>query len=120
MEAESTKTAKINPDLGEAHSFEGDQAQMDCIDEAINTTHYLEFMEQAGLLKHHIAASPIHRGFFVDGQWPHNAAAVKEKNSGEIFAIDSYYFDSGKPAQSVPIDVWLDKWRPEMLSYKKS
>lgn len=115
LEAESTKDAKLNPDFGEANTFENDQSQMDCIDEAINTTHYIEFLDEAGLLKHHDPAPPLHRGFFVDGQWPHNSAAVKENGSGEIYAIDSYYFDSGQPAAAVPIDVWLDEWRPANL-----
>lgn len=115
LETELTKDAKLAPDFGEANTFENDQAQMDCIDEAINTTHYLEFLDEAGLLKYHDAAPPIYRGFLVDGQRPHNSGAVKEKASGEIYAIDSYYFDSGKPPAIVPIDVWLDEWRPANL-----
>lgn len=115
LETEVTKAAKLNPDFGEAETFEKDQSQMDCIDEAINTTRYIEFLEEAGLLKHHDPAPPIHRGFFVDGQWPHNSAAVKEENSKEIYAIDSYYFKSGTPANAVPIDVWLEEWRPANL-----
>lgn len=115
LEVESTKDARLQPDFGEANTFESDQAQMDCIDEAINTTHYLEFLDEAGLLKFHDAAPPIHRGFLVDGQWPHNSGAVKEKNSGAIYAIDSYYFDSGKGVTAVPIDTWLDEWRPANL-----
>lgn len=115
METEVIKTTGLKPDHGEANTFEPDQAQMDCIDEAINTTHYIEFFEQAGFLKHHDPAPPIHRGFFIDGQWPHNSGAVKEKDGGEIYAIDSYYFDAGKPAVAVPLDVWLDEWRPANL-----
>jgi hypothetical protein len=115
LEVESTKDAKLSPDFGEANTFEGDQSQMDCIDEAINTTHYIEFLEEAGFLKHHDPAPPLHRGFFVDGQWPHNSGAVRETESGEVYAIDSYYFDSGKPAVAVPIDTWLDEWRPANL-----
>ena len=102
LEAESTKDAKLAPDFGEANTFENDQAQ-----------------DEAGLLEYHDAAPPIHRGFLVDGQWPHNSGAVKEKNSGEIYAIDSYYFDSGKPPAVVPIDVWLDEWRPANLPPRK-
>ncbi len=115
LEVETTKAAKLNPDFGEAETFEKDQSQMDCIDEAINTTHYIEFLEEAGLLKYHDPAPPLHRGFFVDGQWPHNTGAVKENGSGEIYAIDSYYFKSGTPPAAVPIDVWLDEWRPGNL-----
>jgi hypothetical protein len=115
LEVESTKVASLTPDRGEAETFEGDQAQMDCIDEAINTTHYIEFMEEAGLLKYHDPAPPIHRGFFVDGQWPHNSGAVKEEDTGEVYAIDSYYFDAGTPPAVVPIDTWLDEWRPANL-----
>ncbi len=120
LEIESTKAARLAPDHGQAHTFEKDQAQMDCLDETINTSHYIEFLADAGFLKYHDPALPLHRGFFVDGMWPHNSAAVKEKNTGAVYAIDSYYFDSGKPPAIVPIDTWLDEWRPAGLKPEKS
>ncbi len=115
IEKQVTASTGMKPDLGEARTFEADQHQMDCIDEAINTSLYLRFLGDAGVYKWHKAAEPIHRGYFVDGMWPHNSGAVREIETGEIYAIDSYYFNNGIDAAVVPIDVWLDEWRPESL-----
>lgn len=112
MEKYATENAGLRPDLGKAETFEKDQHQMDCLDEAINTSHYLQMLEQAGGLHWNEVSDPIHRGFFVDGMWPHNSAAVKDKETGEVYAIDTYYFDSGVEPAVVPIDEWLDEWRP--------
>ena len=105
----------MTPDRGEAHTFEADNGQMDCMDEAINTSQYLKFLEEAGVLKFNEASEPVHRGFFVDGMWPHNSGAVREKATGEIYVIDSYYFDAGHDAAVVPLRKWLDEWRPPEL-----
>lgn len=102
----------MNADLGEATTFERDQDQMDCLDETINTSRYLHFIEKEGVLKFNEPADPIHRGYFVDGLWPHNSGAVMEKATEERYAIDSYYRDSGKPADIVPLDIWINNWRP--------
>lgn len=118
MEKEVIADTGMKSDFGEARTFEGDQSQMDCVDEAINTSLYLKFLDQAGVLKFHKAAEPVHRGFFVDGQWPHNSGAVEEIATGEKYVIDSYYFDSGVPPAVVPLDVWLAEWRPENLPDK--
>ena len=113
METKVQKIGQLNPDLGEATTFENDQDQMDCIDEAINTSHYLQYIESFDVLKFNEIANPIHRGYFVDAMWPHNSAAVREIETEERFAVDSYYFDNGTPASIVPIDVWLDRWNPK-------
>lgn len=103
----------MNPDLGEARTFERDQDQMDCIDEAINTSRYLDFLQKTGVMKWNEPANPVHRGYFVDGMWPHNSGAVREKATGERYAIDSYYRDSGEPADIVPLETWIRNWNPE-------
>lgn len=120
MEKAVTEAADITPDLGEAETFEKDQHQMDCLDETINTSRYLEFIEGEGLLKFHEVADPIHRGYFVDGMWPHNSATVRDLETGEIFAIDSYYFDNGVEPSIVPFKVWMAEWRPEELEASPS
>lgn len=88
---------------------------MDCIDETINTSMYLKFFEDAGLLKHHTVARPIHRGYFINGMWPHNSGAVQENKTGTIYAIDSYYSDNGGEVHVVDLDTWHAQWRPEGL-----
>jgi hypothetical protein len=115
MESTVTKVIGATPDQGEAHTFEKDQDQMDCIDEAINTTHYLEFIQAADVLKFHRVHDPVHRGYFINGVYPHNSGAVEELSTGHVYVIDSYYFASGHTASVVPLDVWLNNWRPEEI-----
>lgn len=103
----------LRPDLGRAETFEGDQSQMDCIDEAVNTSRYLRFLDESGAFVWHKAADPVHRGYFVDGIYPHNSGAVREIKSGEVYVIDSYYFDNGEKPAVMKLDVWLDNWRPD-------
>lgn len=112
MEKNVTETAALNPDLAEATTFEKDQHQMDCIDETINTSLYLQFFEQAGLLKFHSFSLPIHRGYIVDGMWPHNTATVTETATGKIYAMDSYYTGNGGKTYIVEKQEWLNQWRP--------
>ncbi|MCB1592276.1 MAG: hypothetical protein KDI90_07485 [Alphaproteobacteria bacterium] len=102
----------MKPDKGEARTFERDQDQMDCLDETINTSRYLHFLEKRGILKWNEVADPVHRGYFVDAMWPHNSAAVKEKATGQRYAIDSYYRDNGQPADIVALEKWLKNWSP--------
>ena len=115
MEKEVQKTANLNPDLAQAQTFEKDQHQMDCLDETINTSRYIGFFADKGFLHYHEAGEPLHRGYFIDGLWPHNTASVQEKATGAVFAIDSYYSDNGKKVYVVAKQDWLNKWRPEGL-----
>ena len=113
IEAYVNKHSGLNPDKGKAVRFEKDEDQMDCVDETINTSQYLAFLDREGVFKFHVAADPVHRGYFVDGMWPHNSAAVRETESGAVFVIDSYYYDSGSKIAVVPLDEWLADWHPE-------
>ncbi len=112
IEALVVQQTGLTPDLAEAKTVKQNAHQMDCIDETVNTDLYLGFLQDAGAFKFHERAHPLHRGFFIDGMWPHNTAAVREIDSGAVYAIDSYYRDNGVKADAVPKNVWLDKWRP--------
>ena len=85
----------------------GVRGQMDCIDEASNTTSLLSFAELHGFLKHHKVQSPVARGFFLDGRYPHATAVVKVKTSGEKYAVDSWIHDNGVYPEIKPLKVWL-------------
>ncbi len=85
--------------------------ELDCVDEAANTTTYLKVLAAAGLLRWHEVAAPAGRGHFFDG-WPHNTAVVAERAGGARYAIDSWFFDNGRPAAVVPLAQWLAGWRP--------
>jgi len=86
--------------------------QMDCEDEAVNTLMYLTMMEQDGLITCHDIYRPTARGFVVMG-WPHTAAVVVDKKTGEKFVVDSWFGDNGHPAYVVPLKEWKLGWRPK-------
>lgn len=88
------------------------RGQMDCIDEAFNTTTYLRFLERDGLLRHHHVDLPIRRGSFID-RWPHNTAIIIESASGAAYAVDSWFHGNGVPPEIVAAEVWLKGWSPD-------
>ena len=68
-------------------SAAGDRTQMDCVDEATNTTSYLSVLAAHGLLKHHEVLQPMSKDGV--GRWTHYFAIVREKASGQRWAVDS-------------------------------
>lgn len=98
-------------DLAEARSIKEDKGQMDCIDETMNTSRYLEFLEDNGLLQFHERALPVHRGYFLNG-WPHNTATIREIPSGQRYAVDSFYRDNGQEPYILAVEQWLTGWNP--------
>ncbi len=87
----------------------GVAGQMDCIDEASNTTSYLAYAEKNGLLKYHTVLAPVARGFFLDGRYPHATAVVKNKDSGERHAVDSWRHDNGVLPIIKPLKAWYQE-----------
>lgn len=100
-------------DLPEARGKKEDPAQMDCVDETINTSRYLEFLQTAGLMKFHKVAHPVHRGYIVDGAWPHNTAVIAELDGGKQYAVDSFYRANGEEPYIMPAQDWLMGWKPK-------
>lgn len=87
--------------------------QLDCVDEAVNTTTYLRMLAADGLLVWHRVGMPAGRGTLLDGRWPHNTAVLIEAATGAAWAIDSWFFDNGVPAAVVPLAAWRAGWVPE-------
>lgn len=85
--------------------------QLDCIDEAYNTTTYLRLMAADGLLKWHDVGQPAERGYFLD-RWPHNTATVIEHGSGTAYTVDSWFHANGEMPETVLLKDWLDGWSP--------
>lgn len=86
-------------------------SQMDCIDESTNTTTYLRILARAGLLRWHRVEARVTRGFFLFG-WPHTTAVVSELGNGARWAVDSWFFENGRPPVIVPLELWKTGWRP--------
>jgi hypothetical protein len=86
--------------------------QLDCIDEAINTTTYLELLKGADLIKYHTIGSIALRGGGMGFRMLHNTATLTERNSDKSFALDSWFRANGVNADVVPLNEWLDGWSP--------
>jgi hypothetical protein len=76
----------------------GDPSQMDCVDEATNTTSYLLFLYSKGLIKKHTVSIPISKGRIWRGvkNWPHWTGILKENESGDRYAVDSWPYENGE------------------------
>jgi hypothetical protein len=101
-----------NTDRGGTFGNSHDSGQMDCNDEAINTTTYLKLMQQHGLIQFHDVLDIKRRGFFLN-RWPHTTAAIRDMHDGRVYAVDAWFYDNGMPAVIVPFELWKTGWKPE-------
>jgi hypothetical protein len=85
-------------------SAAGDPSQMDCVDEATNTTSYLSVLAAHGLLNHHDVLRPMAKDGV--GRWTHYFAIIQEKASGQRWAVDS----SMRPNGQEPIIMQAEKY----------
>lgn len=95
--------------------FQNTSRQMDCVDEATNTTLYLKMFRQRGLLRFHREGPRINRGFFFNG-WPHTSAVIKNSHTGEKFAVDAWFHKNGAEPEIVPVKLWYSGWHPKSQS----
>ena len=86
--------------------------QMDCVDEATNTSVYLRMLENAGVLTWHTTASRMSRGIF-QGQAPHNTATMIDTQTQIRYAVDSWFHENGKAPVIINLDKWMSGWEPE-------
>ena len=95
-------------------SFQGTfrKKQMDCEDEAVNTSTYLTMMESDGLITYHDIYEPTMRGFVLNG-WPHMATVLVDRQTGGKFVVDSWFVDNGHPAYVLPYKKWKSGWKPK-------
>lgn len=82
--------------------------QMDCIDESTNTTNYLRLLDAAGLLRFHEVMSPVRRYKWIFNV--HRTALLRERATGSLYVVDSWFRDNGEPAVVQPLDVWRRGW----------
>ena len=88
------------------------QGQQDCNDEAINSTTYMRLLQQNGLMQFHAIEDMRTRNFFFTG-WPHTTAVVREIETAERYAVDSWFYDNGHAATIVPFVLWKANYQPE-------
>jgi len=88
-----------------------DPTQLDCIDESVNTWTYMTLMERGALFRFHQVAKLSNAGSLAD---PRNTAVLKEKKSGELYAIDPALVDAGVPPPVIPLASWMSEWPPDL------
>jgi hypothetical protein len=106
------KAQTADDDPGAALFALNTRGQMDCIDEAYNTSTYLQLLAAEGLLRRHRVGQPVLRGHLID-RWPHNTATITETTSGEGYAVDSWFHGNGQPPEIVDLAMWRAGWSPE-------
>jgi hypothetical protein len=96
-----------------AGTFDSDNTpgQLDCNDEAINTTTYMRLLKQGGFMQFHEIEDMRTRNFFFTG-WPHSTAVIREIKTGARFAVDSWFYDNGAAATIVPFAQWKASYQP--------
>ena len=102
-------------DLAGTFAGFGSQGQLDCIDEAVNMTQLSRLLAAEGLLSFHTPGLPVQRGTLLDG-WPHYAASLEERASGESYVFDSWYRDNGEQALVLPTETWRAGLGEELLA----
>jgi len=99
------KQTPVFNDKGGNDNEEGVNGRMDCIDHSRSTTAYLRFIEARGWLQFHRVLEPVHRApLLVNDHW---SARIEEINSGEQYAVDTWFLDNGEPATIYPVREWL-------------
>jgi len=107
MYVEAGKQTPIWRDHGGDSHDEG-IGSMDCIDHAANTTTFLRLLAARGLLRFHDVGAPVKRGFFAE----HWTAQLVQREGGQAYAVDSWFYDFGMPAIVMALPDWRAGQRP--------
>ncbi len=93
------------------------KGQMDCIDEAFNSTSYLYLMRQDGLIRFHTLGAHLRRNF-SDLSYPHSTATIHEIGVEQViegeghYVVDSWFHENGALAETIPAREWKAPWYP--------
>lgn len=104
---------KTNTSQDRAGTFNNSayRGQLDCNDEAINSTTYMRLLVAYGFVQYHTVEDTRTRNFFFTG-WPHSTAVMHENASGKRYAVDSWFYDNGAPATILPFEKWKSGFIP--------
>ena len=80
--------------------------QMDCIDESTNTYQYLSALQELDLMKWHRVDLKQRRIVWFATHW---TATIREIDSSQRFAVDSWYRDNGELPYIQPLADWSSK-----------
>jgi len=98
-------------DKGENFPGMGIEGQMDCVDEATNTSVYLTMLQDRQLLQWHHVQHRTNRGIETL-QVPHFTAVIRDNETGSEYAVDSWFLDNGQLPYIVPLSEWKQGWLP--------
>ena len=99
-------------DLDQNSADNGGPGQLDCIAESINSTTYLRLLEQTGLLRWHTVEERVRRQrWLVAIHW---TAVIRDTDTQQLYAVDSWYGDNGAPAQVQPLADWRQGLYPPL------
>ncbi len=110
LETMTGEQAGTYKDRAKNYVAKGLNGQLDCIDEATNTTVYLRMLSEANLMLFHQQASRTSRGGLFS---PHNTATIIETESNTRYAVDAWFDDNGAPPAIIPLTLWKSGWKPE-------
>jgi hypothetical protein len=119
----------IKDRAGMQFTASGDPAQLDCVDVSTNTTSYLLVMQSNGMLKYHVVEGTMSKENLAKGlvqlnpvkYWPHFSAVIKDKTTGQKWAVDRWPFDQGENPAVQRVEDWYipDNPQPEKPSPAK-
>lgn len=98
-------------DKGANYADGGENGQMDCIDHSTNTDSFLRLLQAHGWLRFHQVLPPLRRVRFIFAV--HWAARIRERETQQVFVVDSWYFDNGHPAAVLTVEDWIAGKRPD-------
>jgi hypothetical protein len=115
LEQAAARRLGTDADLPRTPYSMGDPAQLDCVDESINTSTFLHLLDSQGWLRWHRVGDPAERFRFMRfGR--HYTAVLIETGPGDAnrrYAVDSWFHANGVPAEVVALPVWRAGWDPD-------
>lgn len=112
----------IHADRGGNYADDGVYGRMDCIDHATTTTRLLRLLGRRGWLRWHRVLEPaVRTRLLVFDHW---SAVIEEAPkapyrdadplSRKRYAVDSWFYDNGRPAVVMPLAAWMDWEEPRV------
>ena len=87
-------------------SGNGDPSQLDCVDEALNTTSYLIVMHQSKIIKFHTVNYPDWKGGLT--KWTHYSATIVDETTKVKWAIDAGVGRNGAQPLIIEFSRWYE------------
>ncbi len=119
METMAGAKAGTSGDVGGTGGGLFRHGQLDCYDEAINTSNFIAMLWGDDLLRFHRPSSPAQHGIMSGWWWPHATAVIEQipgpstgLASATRYAVDSWFHDNGSRPEVVTLAAWRQGWKP--------